>query len=584
MVWACGAHDTESSEGSSTETETSVERVPEHPGDIKAGHNRTSVVRFAQEVNLRQRRRAARPAAVDRDLLTVSAVTQHVNDIGVGKYQWFVLMGVGASLLAESMDMSAVSSLHAALGRAFMLTEHERAWLTFFTYMGSGFAVLFAGPLTDFLGRKLAVVASVFSIALSFLALALLPEGSNFGILVLLRALSGSAAGVGGMAGPVLAVESCPSEARSRYMFGIQFVASCGYLFGAAIIANIMPGFGEKDTDNWRLFCVILGLAPLMSLPFLYCINESPLFLAVRGNLVGAIEVLRNMAQMNGKPEPPHVHLPQKRVEEETRSLMEPFPDRMAKVSNLLARHTLLLVLLSVIDGARSFMTGGSSYLWKDLFHQVGDCGPQLNLLASLAPLVGLALCHFCSDFFKVGSRKIAFACSVLASIGLCLLTQTRVQDRMWPLLTCIMIVKLTYGPLVTVVSLMKAEVFPTEVRATAFSLISVVAKFACMVAPSLLEEMKGRGWTHPHMMTYLLILSGNSFACGMLSLWVPEGIDSMHLRKAGDSESAHFLDSDGLRTDEAGRTMQTDAMGRTYSVEVANIWDDSDSQLSNAE
>merc|ERR1712012_1166587 len=140
-----------------------------------------------------------------------------------------------------------------------------------------------------------------------------------------------------------------------------------------------------------------MGAAPLLSLPFLVCICESPLFLAVRGDIGGAIKVLETMAHMNGRQMPAHVSLPERR-HEDSRSMTEQFLDRMGAVSTLLATHAKLLVLLSVIDGARSFMTGGSSYLFPDLFHKVGDCGRWMNLLASVAPLIGLATCYFCND------------------------------------------------------------------------------------------------------------------------------------------------------------------------------------------
>merc|ERR1719346_478745 len=102
--------------------------------------------------------------------------------------------------------------------------------------------------------------------------------------------------------------------------------------------------------------------------------------------------------------------------------MTEQFLDRMGAVSQLLASHAGLLVLLSVIDGARSFMTGGSSYLFPDLFHKVGDCGPKLNLLASVAPLIGLATCYFCNDYFTVGTKPITIISSIIATLGLSLL------------------------------------------------------------------------------------------------------------------------------------------------------------------
>merc|ERR1740121_548459 len=387
--------------------------------------------------------------------------------------------------------------------------------------------------------------------------MAALPVDASFGVLLCLRSLAGSAAGVGGVAGTILAVESTPEWARSRYMFGINFISSFGYLTGAWIIALVMPGFGEEPDDNWRLFNVVMGVVPLLSLPFLFCINESPLFLVVRGNLHGAIGVLEKMAEMNGIPSPPQFDIPARPARQET-PLMQRFLDRMAGVSKILSTHTRLMLILSAMDGARSFMTGGSSYLWKDLFHKV-DCGPHLNLLASLSPLIGIGIVYFWNDMCSVGTRRIVLACSAIASVGLYLLTIASIQESMIPLVGCIMAVKLTYGPLVTAVNLMKAEAFPSEVRATAFSFISVVAKFACMVAPSLVEELRGRAWSQPNLSRYLFLLCGSSIIVGVLALWVQDGRDQApHDEMAqGLNSESHFSPPASVQTDAAGSTTQ---------------------------
>merc|ERR1719336_907203 len=100
----------------------------------------------------------------------------------------------------------------------------------------------------------------------------------------------------------------------------------------------------------------------------------------------------------------------------------------------------------------------------------------------------------------------------------------------MIPLETFIMVVKLTYGPMTTAVNLMKAEVFPTEVRATVFSMISVVAKVACMFAPTLVEELRGEGdhqvMPEQNVVMFLFVLAGASLLCGLVVWWVPDGYD----------------------------------------------------------
>jgi len=94
------------------------------------------------------------------------------------------------------------------------------------------------------------------------------------------------------------------------------------------------------------------------------------------------------------------------------------------------------------------------------------------------------------------------------------------------PLLACVMAVKLTYGPLNTCIALIKAESFPTEIRVSAYSLISMVSKVTCTVAPTLIEAWKGdesaASWKRGSLLYYFACLMSCATLCGLLTLAIP--------------------------------------------------------------
>mmetsp|Transcript_98100 Transcript_98100/g.316353 ORF Transcript_98100/g.316353 Transcript_98100/m.316353 type:complete len:313 (-) Transcript_98100:127-1065(-) len=255
-------------------------------------------------------------------------------------------------------------------------------------------------------------------------------------------------------------------------------------------------------------------------------LHESPSFLAVKGDAAGCAAVLESIARINGKP-PMQVSVQAPLAPQETppyKGLL----DVTSVFGAAVASHWRLLLLLSVIDSGRAFFISGSSYLWKDLFslarnHMVSPA--MLNIIASLAPLIGL----FISErFLWMGVRRITFLSAMAATISLGLLILHQVRMGSLSLLLCIMATKLMYGPLNTCIALIKAESFPTEIRVSAYSLISVAAKVTCMLAPTIIEVWKddelAESWSSQGLTSYLVCLMVALMACGVLVMTVPGG------------------------------------------------------------
>jgi len=457
-----------------------------------------------------------------------ATVQAQLDRVGVGVYHYVLLLGVGGALMSECIEMGSVAPMHTAFSRVFNLTHRQRAALPLVTFAGSGVGLLLAGPICDWRGRKAALVSSLAIIAAAMLATAALPSGAPAEVLLALRFVSGLAAAIQVPAGFVLAVESCPVEARSHLVFGIQFLGSFGYLLEAVGVQVFMPEFGEEPSDHWRAFCALIGFSALAVLPLTIALYESPSFLAVRGDAEGCVAVLEGIARHNGARPAQEARPSASSVASSQPRPSHGFREVFNVVWQALESHWPLLLLLSVIDSCRSFFVSGSSYLWKDLFSMAEGRAVSpaaLNVIASLAPLVGLLVSE---RLLWIGVRRITFLSAASAAAFLATLTHEGFRVGSTPLLICVMATKLTYGPLSTCIALIKAESFPTEVRVSAFSLISVVAKVACTLAPTLVEAWKGdeqaESWRDSRLSCYLLCLAASAATCGALALFVPVG------------------------------------------------------------
>jgi len=531
---------------------------------------------------------------VDVEGLASATVTSRLDTLGTGYYQVLVILGVGLALCTECIEMGSVAPMNTALSRTFALDTITRSQLPLMTFAGFGIGMACAGPFADRFGRKGVLFWSLLGIIATMAVTALLPLWASVGQILLLRFSSGFAAAIQVPAGVALAVESCPVASRGQAMFVIMFLGSFGYLIEAFGVQGLMPHFGESEEDHWRKYCMFTASAAVLSLPFVAFIYESPCFLAVRGEADKCIEVLDGIARWNGKPPLRHMALPEPmRVEQGERHEYK-LANWAEALGSTVMKYGYTIILLCIIDGSRTFFTWGSSYLWKDLVVLVdsGDFrrSAQINVIASFTPLVGLIIAGRLVHF---GVRPVTFCTAAIAAVGLGLLTNVSLRTSPLGLLILMMMVKLTYGVLVATVTLMKVEMFPTEVRVGAFSFISAFAKVLSAYAPTLLELLKGSenatSWTNENLTFYILLMLAAVTLMGVLSVFVPgDSGDGVPLKDLVEQKHAddYFEEKPKLivnygATRGRGRALDTDANGREWSPAASSSLDTSSSKRS---
>lgn len=467
-------------------------------------------------------RRGGRYSVVDVEGLAAASVASHVDQLGFGLYQLLILLCVGGSVLAESVEMGATEPLHRSLSKAYALSDAMQTVLPVCCYTGSAIGVALSGVISDALGRKRALLLSNALIVCVLLATSALPDTIPHEIIPILRFISGLAAAIGGTAGFCLAAESCPSDFRTDMMFGIAAISATGYLVSSIGLMLFMAHFGEDPSDNWRHFCLFLAApAAVASVGVCFFVSESPTFSAVKGDEASVQSALSHMAALNSSPLPGNVRIPSiDRQRASNRTVWSVSED----IRKVFLQYRLLIFALCVMDAAKGFMMAGSSYLWPQLFAKLrtpSSIGPStMNTLASISPLLGLAI----GNRLTFGSNGLSFFLwSLIAAVALGALTIPSMASDPASLLACVVGVKLCYGPMSALMVLLKVEAFPTDVRAHAFAFITLASKVGCVAGPTLAEAMRGKeSWNNSDLATFISRLAAFSIVCGCGGLAIP--------------------------------------------------------------
>ncbi len=209
--------------------------------------------------------------------MSADLVRARIDEGPVVPLMWLVVL-LGFMLnLADGIDVVAMSVTAPSVAASWDL---ERAALgPLFSAALFGMAIGAAGlaPLSDQLGRRLLLVAAMFLVGLSMLAVSWIASTASVTVFTILRFISGLGIGVIFGSAPALASEFMPSRYRS---LAVSLVVM-GYPVGAVLagpIANVLiPDYG------WTAVFTAGGILTLMICIVTWALlPESPEFLASR--------------------------------------------------------------------------------------------------------------------------------------------------------------------------------------------------------------------------------------------------------------------------------------------------------------
>ena len=221
-------------------------------------------------------------------------------------FGYLIFLSVVAALggFLFGYDTAVISGTIAQVTQLFQLDALQQGWYVGCALVGSIVGVLFAGILSDKLGRKLTMVISAVLFSTSALGCAL---SADFAQLVVYRIIGGVGIGVVSIVSPLYISELAVAQYRGRLVSLYQLAVTVGF-WGAYLVNYQLLAWAESGTQlsvDWlnKVFITevwrgMLGMETLPAILFfiiIFFIPESPRWLIVRGKELKAVNILEKI-------------------------------------------------------------------------------------------------------------------------------------------------------------------------------------------------------------------------------------------------------------------------------------------------
>ena len=410
-------------------------------------------------------------------------------------FGYLIFLSVVAALggFLFGYDTAVISGTIAQVTQLFQLDTLQQGWYVGCALVGSIVGVLFAGILSDKLGRKLTMVISAVLFSTSALGCAL---SADFTQLVIYRIIGGVGIGVVSIVSPLYISELAVAQYRGRLVSLYQLAVTVGFL-GAYLVNYQLLAWAESGTQlsvDWlnKVFITevwrgMLGMETLPAILFfiiIFFIPESPRWLIVRGKESKAVDILEKI--YNSITEAKSQLKETKSVlTSETRSewslLMKPGIFKaviigvcIAILGQFMGVNAVLYYGPSIFENAG--LSGGDS-----LFYQV-----LVGLVNTLTTVLALVIID------KVGRKKLVYygvsgMVVSLILIGLYFLFGDSLGvSSLFLLVFFLFYVFCCAVSICAVVFVLLSEMYPTKVRGLAMS----IAGFALWIGTYLIGQL----------------------------------------------------------------------------------------------
>ena len=411
------------------------------------------------------------------------------------KFGYLIFLSVVAALggFLFGYDTAVISGTIAQVTQLFQLDALQQGWYVGCALVGSIVGVLFAGILSDKLGRKLTMVISAVLFSTSALGCAL---SADFTQLVIYRIIGGVGIGVVSIVSPLYISEVAVAQYRGRLVSLYQLAVTVGFL-GAYLVNYQLLAWAESGTQlsvDWlnKVFITevwrgMLGMETLPAILFfiiIFFIPESPRWLIVRGKELKAVNILEKI--YNSITEAKSQLKETKSVlTSETRSewslLMKPGIFKaviigvcIAILGQFMGVNAVLYYGPSIFENAG--LSGGDS-----LFYQV-----LVGLVNTLTTVLALVIID------KVGRKKLVYygvsgMVVSLILIGMYFLFGDSLEvSSLFLLIFFLFYVFCCAVSICAVVFVLLSEMYPTKVRGLAMS----IAGFALWIGTYLIGQL----------------------------------------------------------------------------------------------
>ena len=410
-------------------------------------------------------------------------------------FSYLIFLSVVAALggFLFGYDTAVISGTIAQVSQLFQLDALQQGWYVGCALIGSIVGVLFAGILSDKLGRKLTMVISAVLFSTSALGCAI---SADFTQLVIYRIIGGVGIGVVSIVSPLYISEVSVAQYRGRLVSLYQLAVTVGFL-GAYLVNYQLLGYAQSGsqlsidwlnkifvTEVWRGMLGMEMLPAVLFFIIIFFIPESLRWLIVKGKEEKAVNILEKIYNSVSEATS-QLNETKSVLTSETKSewalLMKPGIFKaviigvcIAILGQFMGVNAVLYYGPSIFENAG--LSGGDS-----LFYQV-----LVGLVNTLTTVLALVIID------KVGRKKLVYygvsgmVFSLLLIGAYFLFGESLGVSSLFLLVFFLFYVFCCAVSICAVVFVLLSEMYPTKVRGLAMS----IAGFALWIGTYLIGQL----------------------------------------------------------------------------------------------
>jgi MFS transporter, SP family, arabinose:H+ symporter len=360
--------------------------------------------------------------------------------------------------LLFGFDTVVLSGANAALKVQYALSDAALGATVSAALVGTVLGAMFGGIPGDRYGRRNSLRITAVLYVLSALGCAFAFGWYSF---LLARFMGGLAIGASSVLGPMYIAEIAPAKQRGRLVGFFQFNIVFGILL--AYFSNYLigtMGFGDLE---WRWKLGIAAVPAVVFLALLFTIPESPRWLAKRGRVQEAEQVLRSTGDAN--------------YQEDLRQILTSIDEHSAAANEpFFSRKYGLPIFLAVSIGMFNQLSGINAILYylPDIFAKAGFNKVSADLQSVAVGATNLVFTMLAMTLIdRIGRKTLLLIGAVgtaaaLAGVAAIFFAGTHQDLLVWCLVGFIAFFAFSQGAVIWVYL---SEVFPTRVRAKGQSL-----------------------------------------------------------------------------------------------------------------
>lgn len=390
-------------------------------------------------------------------------------------------------------DTAVISGTIAQVTQLFQLDTLQQGWYVGCALIGSIVGVLFAGVMSDKLGRKLTMIISAILFSTSALGCAI---SADFTQLVVYRIIGGVGIGVVSIVSPLYISEVSVAQYRGRLVSLYQLAVTVGFL-GAYLINYQLLAYAESGsrismdwlnkifvTEVWRGMLGMETLPAVLFFIIIFFIPESPRWLIVRGReekATGILEKIYNSVSEASNQLKETKSVLTSETKSEWAMLMKPGIFKavvigvcIAILGQFMGVNAVLYYGPSIFENAG--LSGGDS-----LFYQV-----LVGLVNTLTTVLALVIID------KVGRKKLVYYGVSGMIVSLLLIGVYFLFGESWGISSIFLLIFFLFYvfccavSICAVVFVLLSEMYPTKVRGLAMS----IAGFALWIGTYLIGQL----------------------------------------------------------------------------------------------